>query len=159
MSLVVRSPLVRAGLIAGSLAAVVAAVMTSTASLGVFAVVLLLPVGTSLGQAGRLAVSLQSLRQRAVAAIVWGTPIHGPRDTALRVESVGAVGAGLLIYLIDAENAKTLLKVAQPRSWRVGGGGGVVIDDAAYVQWAGRRLARAPGRPAVTIDSVASGVA
>jgi hypothetical protein len=55
-----------------------------------------------------------------------------------------------LIYLMDAEDAKTLLKVAQPRSWLVEEGR-VVIDTAAYVQWAGKRLARAEGFPAVAI--------
>jgi hypothetical protein len=63
-----------------------------------------------------------------------------------------------LIYLMDEEEAKTLLKVAQPRSWLVEDSR-VVIGEAAYVQWAGKRLARAEGFPAVAISSVASGVA
>jgi len=158
MSLVIRSPLVRVGLIAGSLAAVIAAAMTSTGSLLVVAVLLLFPVVTSLSQAGRLAASLQGLEQRAINAVVWGVPIRGPKAARLRVASVGALGAGLLIYLMDAGEAKTLLKVAQPRSWQVQDGR-VVIADAAYVQWAGKRLARAEGVPAVSIDPVASGVA
>ena len=158
MSLLIRSPLVRGGLIAGSLAAVAAAVMTSTGSLFVVAVLLLIPVATSLSQGGRLAASLQGLRRRAINAVVWGAPIRGPGDAGLRVASIGAVGAGLLIYLIDAEGTKALLKVAQPRSWLVEDGR-VVVDDAAYVQWAGKRLARAEGFPAVAINSVVPGVA
>ena len=158
MSLVIRSPLVRVTLIAVSLVAVAVAVMSSTGSLLVVAVLLLLPVATSLSQAGRLAASLQSLKRRAVDAVVWGVPIRGPKAAGLRVESVGAVGAGLLIYLMDTAEAKTLLKVAQPRSWLVEEGR-VVIEDAAYVQWAGKRLARAEGVPAVAIMSVPSGVA
>ena len=146
------------GLVAGSLVAVVAAVMSSTGSLLVVAVLLLLPVATSLSQAGRLAASLQGLNLRAINAVVWGVPIRGPKAAGLRVESVGAVGAGLLIYLMDAEEEKTLLKVAQPRSWLVEEGR-VVIDEAAYVQWAGKRLARVEGVPAVAITSVALGVA
>ncbi len=148
----------RVGLIAGSLAAVIATAMTSTGSLLVVAVLLLFPVVTSLSQAGRLAASLQGLEQRAINAVVWGVPIRDPKAAGLRVASVGALGAGLLIYLMDAGGAKTLLKVAQPRSWQVQDGR-VVITDAAYVQWAGKRLARAEGVPAVAIDSVASGVA
>lgn len=148
----------RALLIAGSLAAVLAAAMTATGSLLVVAVLLLLPVATSLSQAGRLAVALQGLRRRAISAVVWGIPISGPQAAELRVESIGAVGAGLLIYLADVEEAKTLLKVAQPRSWRVEDGR-VIIGGAAYVQWAGKRLARAEGFPAVAITSVGSGVA
>jgi hypothetical protein len=50
-----------------------------------------------------------------------------------------------------------LLKVAQPRSWRVEHGG-LVIQDAAYVQWAGKRLARVAGVPAVTLSPVPSSV-
>jgi hypothetical protein len=158
MSLVIGSPLVRVGLVAGSLAAVVAAVMTSTGILFMLALLLMLPVATSLSQAGRLAVSLVGLKRRPVSTVVWGVPIRGPKSAGLRVESVGAVGAGLLIYLTDAEEAKTLLKVAQPRSWLVEESR-VVIEDAAYVQWAGKRLARAEGVPAVAITPAASGVA
>ncbi|HEX3529062.1 MAG TPA: hypothetical protein VH988_18550 [Thermoanaerobaculia bacterium] len=158
MSLVIRSPLTLVGLVAGSLAAVVAAVMSSKGSLLVVAVLLLLPVATSLSQAGRLAASLQGLKRRAINVVVWGVPIRGPKGAELRVESVGAVGAGLLIYLMDAEEAKTLLKVAQPRSWLVEEGR-VVIGKAAYVQWAGKRLAQVEGVPAVAIISVTSGVA
>ena len=158
MSLVVRSPLGLAGLVAGSLAFGGAAVKSSTGSLFVVAVLLLVPVATSLSRAGRLAVSLQGLKRRRVDAAVRGVPICGPKAAGLRVESVGAVGAGLLIYLTDAEEVKTLLKVAQPRSRRVEEGR-VVIDEAAYVQWAGKRLARAEGVPAVAITSVPPGVA
>lgn len=157
MSFVIRSPLLRVGLIAGSLVAVAVAVMTSTFSLLVLAVLLLLPVATSLSQAGRLAAALQDQKQRAINVVVWGVPIRGARAAELRVESVGAVGAGLLIYLTDAEE-KTLLKVAQPRSWLVGEDR-VVIADAAYVQWAGKRLARAEGVAAVAIDWLAPAVA
>ena len=157
MSLVIRSPLVRAGLIAGSLVAIVAAVTTSTFSLFMVAVFLMLPVATSLSQAGRLAVSLQGMNRRAIDAVVWGAPIRGSSPEGLRVVSVGAVGAGLLIYLMNGDEAKTLLKVAQPRSWSVDESR-VVIDDAAYVQWAGKRLARTGGFPAVVITPVAPDV-
>ena len=158
MSLLIKSPLVRIGLVAGSLAVVAAAVMTSRGSFLVVAVLLLLAVATSLSQAGRLAASLQGLKGRAINAVVWGTPVRGAGAAGLRVESVGAVGAGLLIYVLDVAEAKTLLKVAQPRSWLVEDGR-VVIGDASYVQWAGKRLARAEGFPALDINSVASDVA
>jgi hypothetical protein len=153
MSLVIRSPVVRIGLIAGRLAVVAAAAMTSRSILLVVALLLLLAVATSLSQAGRLAVSLQGLKGQAINAVVWGTPIRGAEAAGLHVESVGAVGAGLLITLMDAGQVKTRLKVAQPRSWLVEDGR-VVIADAAYVQWAGKRLARADGFPAIAIESV-----
>jgi hypothetical protein len=156
MSLLIRSPLLRAGLIVGSLAAVVAAAMTSTGGLLVVALLLLVPVATSLSQAGRLAGSLQGLKRQAINAVVWGVPIRGPSAAGLRVASVGAVGAGLLIYLMDAEETKTLLKIAQPRSWLVEDAR-VVVADAAYIQWAGKKLARVEGFPAVAINLVALG--
>ena len=155
MSLVVRSPLARIGLIAGSLACCVASALTSRSSFLAVAVVLLVPIGTSLSHAGRIAVSLRNLRQRDVAAVVWGVPIVGSAPGSLRVESIGAVGAGLLFYLSQSGDARTLLKVAQPRSWRVEHGG-LIVQEAAYVQWAGKRLARAQGVPAVTIRPIAS---
>jgi len=158
MSLIVGSPLLRAVLIVSGLAAVVAAAVTSTGSLLVLAILLLFPVITTLSQAGRLAAALQGLKHRSINAAVWGAPIRGPETSELRVESVGAMGAGLLIYLTGVGEAKTLLKVAQPRSWRVEDAA-VVIDEAAYVQWAGKRLARAEGVPAIAIESVVSGVA
>jgi len=158
MSLVVGSPLLRAVLIVSGLAAVVAAAVTSTGSLLVLAILLLFPVITTLSQAGRLAAALQGLKHRSINAAVWGAPIRGPETSELRVESVGAMGAGLLIYLTGVGVAKTLLRVAQPRSWRVEDTR-IVIDEAAYVQWAGKRLARAEGVPAIAIESVGSGVA
>ena len=151
MSLVIRSPLARAGLMAGSLAAVLAAGITSTRSFLALAVLMLLPVATSLGPAGRLAVSLQDLKRRAIRVAAWGVPICASNAAVLHVASVGAVGAGLLIHLMDVEESKMLLKIAQPRSWSVEGSR-VVIEHAAYVQWAGKRLARAEGVPAVVID-------
>lgn len=157
MSLVVRSPLLRAGLIVSGLAAAVAAAITSRAAFLMVAVGLLFPVLTSLSQAGRLAASLQGLRHRSVDAVVWGAPLRGREAGALRVESVGAAGAGLLIHLTSPGMVRTLLKVAQPRSWR-SADGRVVIGDAAYVQWEGKRLARAEGVPAVEIRTTASSI-
>jgi hypothetical protein len=141
---------VRAGLIAGSLASFAAAALTARRGFLVLAVLFLLPVGTSLSRAGRIAASVQNLRRRAIEAVVWGVPIAESATGGLQVESIGAVGAGLLIRLSHSGDARTLLKVAQPRSWRVENGR-LVIDDAAYVQWAGMRLARADGSPALTM--------
>ena len=151
MSLVVRSPLLRAALLAGSLASVAAAAVTSTSGLLVLAVLLLLPLGTSLSQAGRIAASVPGLRRRAVDAVVWGVPIVEAAAGGVHVDSIGALGAGLLIYLSHSGSARTLLKVAQPRAWRIEKGR-LIINDAAYVQWAGKRLVRAQGFPALTIS-------
>jgi hypothetical protein len=158
MSLLPRSKLLRAGLAVSGVAAIAAAAISSRISLLVVAFLCLLPVATSLSQAGRVAASLEPFEGRIVSALVWGVPIRSATAADLRVESVGAAGAGLLIYLEGSADSRTLLKVAQPRSWRADGGG-LVIDEAAYVQWAGKRLARAAGCPAVALGTVTSGAA
>jgi hypothetical protein len=130
--------------------------MTSRGVFLAVAFVLLIPIATSLSPAGRMAISLQGLKGRAIDVVVWGAPLPGSSAAGRRVESIGAAGAGLLITLSDVGEAKTLLKVAQPKSWRAEDGR-VIVEGAAYVQWAGKRLARAEGFPAVVIR--ASGAA
>lgn len=153
-----RSKLLRAVLAASGVAAIAAAAFTYRISLLVVAFLCLLPLATSPSQAGRVAASLETFEGRTVSVLVWGAPIRRSAAGDLRVESVGAAGAGLSIYLVGSAAPRTLLKVAQPRSWRVEEGR-LVIDEAAYVQWAGTRLARAAGFPAVALESVASGAA
>lgn len=156
MTSALRSPLLRAALATAGLAAIAAAAMTGKSGFLALGVLLLLPVATSLGQAGRLAASLRGFERRPVRAIVWGAPLPSAATTAvaLQVDSIGAVGAGLLIYLSDSARSRTLLKVAQPRAWRVEDGR-LVIGEAAYVQWAGKRLARSDGVAAVVLAVVA----
>jgi len=153
-----KSKALRIGLLVGGVVSIAAAVFTSRIGVLAIAVICLLPLATSLGQAGRLAASLRDFEGRFVNVVVWGASLQGSVGAPLRVETVGAVGAGLLIYLTSSRASRTLLKVAQPRSWRLENER-LIIDEAAYVQWAGRRLARAEGCSAVTISSVSSGAA
>jgi hypothetical protein len=147
---VIRSQVLRAVLAAAGLAAIAEAALTSKAGFLVIAFLLLLPIATSFSQAGRLASSLQTVIRRPVSTVVWGAPIRGATGGPLRVESVGAMGAGLRIHLEGPGVSRTLLKVAQPRSWRLEADR-LVIEDAAYVQCAGKRLPRADGLPALEI--------
>ena len=150
MSPIARSNARRVVLLVFALAAIAAAAVTSRPWFLVLAMLLMFPLATSLSQAGRLAVSLQEFRGRSVSAAAWGAPIRAAGDDALRVDSVGAAGAGLLIYLTDSAGRPTLLKVAQPRSWTLEDDR-LVIGQAAYVQWADKKLPRADGFPAVEI--------
>jgi hypothetical protein len=153
-----RSKALRLGLLVGGVVSIAAAVSTLSIGFLAIAVICLLPLATSLGQAGRLAGSLQDFERRFVNVVVWGASLQGTVGAPLRVETVRAAGAGLLIYLTSSRASRSLLKVAQPRSWRLENGR-LIIDEAAYVQWAGRRLARAEGYSAVSISSVSSGAA
>jgi hypothetical protein len=109
-------------------------------------------IGTRLSNAGRLSVSLQSLRSRSVTVHVWGAALPGDGNATYRVDSVRALGAGLLIFLRQSPNGtSTLLKIAQPRASRIEAPL-LEVGHAAYVQWEGRRLPRVEGVPALRIQ-------
>ena len=115
------------------------------------AMIFLLVSATKFSVAGRLSGSLRELVGERVVVTVWGEPIAAEAGD-LVLASVAAFGAGLLLRLRPAEGArKTLLKVAQPRG-ATSQAGRLVIESAAYVQWAGVRLPRHAGRPAVILE-------
>ena len=153
-----QSRALRVGVLICGLAAIAAAALTSRIAFLAIAVICFIGLASSLGEAGRLVQSLRDFEGRSVNVVVWGSAVQGKPDAPLRVETVGAVGAGLLIYLASSGASRTLLKVAQPRAWRLENRH-LVIGDAAYVQWAGKRLARQEGSSAVSISSVSSGAA
>ncbi|HEX6095104.1 MAG TPA: hypothetical protein VF432_02180 [Thermoanaerobaculia bacterium] len=108
----------------------------------VLAVLCLFLAATFLSRAGRIASTLGELRGRTVHVRVWGTPLG-----TFRVQSVFAVGAGLH-FVLDSGGTATHLKVAQPgpalrEEQRL------VIQDARYMQWAGRRMPPAESVPAL----------
>jgi hypothetical protein len=132
---------------------VVGAIAPAFRFIGVaLALVCLFVVATTLSQAGRLSAALKPLEGRTVYVEVWGAPLPGASEGALRVQSVRAFGAGLLLWLQPPSSRRsTLLKVAQPQSVllelpRVD------IADAAYVQWAGVRIRRREGVAAFTLS-------
>ena len=73
---------------------------------------------------------------------VWGNAIPDASQPLFEIDSISAVGAGLLIQVRAAAGGpRILLKVAQPHAATVEDAR-VEIDDAAYVSWAGGRLKR-----------------
>ena len=105
---------------------------------------------TALSRAGQIATALRPFRNRSVRVQVWGAPVPGTGSSTV-VDSVMALGAGLLIHLRPSpENRRTLLKIAQPGTARVGTGQ-VEIDKARYVSWGGKKLVPVPGHPALMI--------
>ena len=118
----------------------------------VVALVCLFVLATALSPAGRLSTALKPLKGRIVDVEVWGAPLPGVSEGGLRLQSVRAFGAGLLLLLQPPSSRRSmLLKVAQPQSVllelpRVD------IADAAYVQWAGVRVRRREGVTAFTLS-------
>jgi hypothetical protein len=153
-----RSRALRIVLAVGGAAAIAAAAFTSSPVFLPVAVLCLLFLATTLGHVARLAESLRGFEGRLVVVLVWGAPLLGEANAALRLEAVKAVGAGLLIYLSGSKAPRTLLKVAQPRAWRFEDAR-LIVEQAAYVQWDGRRLPRADGVPAVSLGTAPSGAA
>jgi hypothetical protein len=103
-------------------------------------------VGTRLSAAGSMARPLRALRGETVEVRVWGSPLPGGH----RIDSVRAAGAGLLVLLQGAGGEIVLLKIAQPKGYREADKR-IEIGDARYVQWAGKRLKRVDGVPAVVL--------
>lgn len=115
------------------------------------AVVALLFLGTSFGEAGRLAGELQSFRGRAVEVRIWGAPLPGTEGVTMTLTSVRALGVGLHVYFqLDDARPSMHLKVAQPSRWRLADRS-LEIENARYIQWSSKRLARDAARPALTM--------
>jgi hypothetical protein len=92
----------------------------------------------ALSNAGPNAIALRPFVKSRVSVTVWGQPLPGAAEQ-LEIDSVLAVGAGLLIRLrAPHDRQPVLLKVAQPGRAIVQGGR-VEITAARYIQWAGKR--------------------
>jgi hypothetical protein len=115
------------------------------------AVLFLFLAGTLLSSARRVSTLLREFVGKRVVVTVWGAPLTAEAP-ALVMTSVSSLGAGLLIRLQHGTKPQ-LLKVAQPKRAAFEGGR-LVVPEAAYVQWAGRRLARQPGHDAVLLRVV-----
>ncbi|MFL5440436.1 MAG: hypothetical protein ACJ79W_14855 [Myxococcales bacterium] len=113
----------------------------------VVAAVLGLWLASRLSQAGRIALTLRGLTGTDARVEIYGRKLPGP----LRIESVTALGAGLLVHLTPPGGKRTLLKIAQPSPARAEGPR-MVIASARYVQWAGRRASEAREAPAVVFE-------
>ena len=122
-----------------------------TLSIGA-AVFFLLLAAILLSNSRALALPLRELVGKPVVVTAWGTPLP-TSASQLVVASVSSFGAGLLIRLQTGECAE-LLKVAQPRSASYNSGT-LLVPQAAYVQWAGKRLVRQAGQDALVLRAAA----
>ena len=101
-----------------------------------------------LGKAGRLATALRPLMGRTVRVEIWGMPPPGAGDALFDVSSITGFGAGLFLHLLPASDGPgAILKVAQPGSERLEDER-ITIRTAAYVSWAGKKVAPPAGTDA-----------
>jgi hypothetical protein len=103
----------------------------------------------SLSPRGRLSESLKELEGRMIDIRVWGQSL----PTRYRLKSVRYFGASLRLFFRSDDEALTELKIAGAGNGSMNAGG-AEIRDAAYVQWAGRKLDRIANSPAVTLTVV-----
>jgi hypothetical protein len=95
--------------------------------------------------------ALQRFQNQSVTVLVWGAPPPGSApDPELAVESVNVIGAGLHIFFATRGGASIHLKVAQPRANDITPER-VVLGGARYVQWAGHKIPRVQGAPALSV--------
>jgi hypothetical protein len=106
------------------------------------AAVLLFIAATLNSKAMGISRSLRPFVKRSVRIEVWGNAIPDSSRPMFEIDSIAALGAGLLIHVRAAAGGpRMLLKVAQPRTATVRDDR-IEIDDAAYVSFAGGRLKR-----------------
>jgi hypothetical protein len=108
--------------------------------------VFLFLAGTAFSKATQIATSLRPFVKQSLRVEVWGLPLPGSSEGIFEIDSISAIGVGLLIYLrATSGGPRSLLKVAQPRSARLEEGR-IEITEAAYVSWAGTKLKAAVGK-------------
>lgn len=128
---------------AGVLGAGLGFVIPQLATVGLAVALVSMFYGATLvGPAGRLAHALRPFVRSRVRVHVWGAPLPGDDAAGLELESVRALGVGLILSLRPVGGGRaTVLKVARPRSALLVGER-LEIGDARSVSWGGRRLAR-----------------
>jgi hypothetical protein len=147
-----RSTTLRVVAAAVALGGLTAYVFTSQFLFFLPAVLALLLLATSFGEAGRIAEAVQGFLHHAAEVHVWGAALPVPDRATITVTSVRALSAGLHVFLqVGPKGPSIHLKVAQPGRAQVLPRR-LTIESAAYVQWAGKRLPRVAGAPALTIS-------
>jgi hypothetical protein len=147
-----RSTMLRVVAAAVALGGFTASIFTSHFFFLVPAIVGLLLLATSFSEAGRLTETLQAFLRQTADVRVWGAPLPVPSGATITITSVKALGAGLHVFLqVGPSGSSNHLKVAQPSRVQVLPQR-LAIESAAYVQWAGKRLPRVTGAPALTIS-------
>lgn len=94
--------------------------------------------------------ALTALLGRRVFVALWGAAT--PDRTAVVVESVNVLGAGVHVFFRGQGSSAFHLKIAQPGDVRIDREQ-IVVGGARYVQWQGQRAARAAGVAAVCITA------
>lgn len=113
----------------------------------------LLLASSLLSAAGRFSTLSADLKGHSVSVQLWGVSPAGDASTVFRVQSIRAIGAGLNIWLESPSGGKpTHLKVAQPKGVSRTAAEYRIVD-AAYVQWAGRKMPRHEGAAAVLLNA------
>lgn len=116
------------------------------------AMVVFFVVASLLSRAGQLAEQWKDLKGQTVSVRIWGAPPEHPAMTTFRVQSVRAIGPGLHFWVQDmAGHALVHLKVAQP-GLASRTSSELRIENAAYVQWSGRRIPRREPAAALVLE-------
>jgi hypothetical protein len=119
--------------------------------IAIFAAVLcLFAVATSLSNAASISRSVRVFLHRPVEILAWDQPLPETADGPCRIESLRAFGAGLHLFIKCPDGCVKHLKIAQPRAPRIDEHS-LQIGQAAYVQWAGRKLPVVLDVPALSI--------
>ena len=108
-------------------------------------------LGTSLGTSRRpLTRALDAFRDHGVEVRLWGVPPPDVSGATLVVTAVDVLGAGVHVFFRAHDGRSFHLKMAQPQNHSLASDR-VIVGSARYVQWSGKRLARAGSAPAVVI--------
>ncbi len=120
--------------------------------LPVLALLLLFFAISLFGKTNRFADRLRPLVGRSVRVLAWGSELPSVAGASFRLDKVLALGPGLHIYLRLLPHGSPIhMKIAQPS--------GATLDDrhieingAKYVQWAGRKIPKLGGQPALVLS-------
>ncbi len=147
-----RSTTLRVAAATVALSCLAAYLFTSHFLFLMLAMLALLLLATSFSEAGRLAEAIQGFVHHAAEVRIWGAALPIPDRSTVTITSVKALSAGLHVFFQVSPGGSSIhLKVAQPSQAQVLPQQ-LIIESAAYVQWAGKRLPRAAGVPALTIS-------
>jgi hypothetical protein len=120
--------------------------------LPVLALLLLLIAASLFGKTNRFAERLRPLVGRRVRVLAWGAELPGVAGASFNLDKVLAIGPGLHIYLrLLPHGSSVHMKIAQPIGAKLDDRH-IEIHGAKYVQWAGRKIPKMEGQPALALN-------
>lgn len=143
-----QTRLIAYAIFAGVMLYIVATVPRYGILMALAATIVLVVITRSKG--GRFSESLQEFRHRAIEIRVWGQPLPQVGPVPCRIVRVVFYGPSLRLFVKSGDKWATELKIARPRDMSLHERH-AEIRAAAYVRWAGQKLAPLTGRPAVTL--------